>query len=240
MSSPTFAPPDSALADLEAMCLPLSSTQLEQCGQYLELLFKANEQFNLSAIRDPAEAWDRHIVDSLSLACTGEVPHSLIDIGTGAGLPGLPLAIFWPETEVTLVDATGKKCMFLGEVVDQLGLSNVEVVQARAEKLGGMADFREQFQVVTARAVAELRVLVELAMPLLMPGGYFLAPKGKKVQVEIEQALNAIETLGGIEVGLHTPPGRPDWEGAIVRIDKEGDTPLMYPRDYGSIKKKPL
>lgn len=240
MNSVSFDPPPEALADLEAMGIALSDEQFQQCSAYLARMFEANAQFNLSAIRDPKEAWDRHIVDSLSLACAGEVPYTLMDIGTGAGLPGLPLALLWPETQVTLVDATGKKCDFLQEVVDELDLNNVEVIQGRAEKLADYEEFREQSQVVTARAVAELRILVELALPLVMAGGYFLAPKGKKVQEEVADAVQAIEELGGGEISLHKPPGRDHWEGLIVRVDKESDTPKDYPRDYSAIKRKPL
>src|SRR3954454_24022869 len=172
---------------------PLSPVQLDQFDIYAAELRRWNERVNLTAIADESGIITRHFLDSLRCANSwGDPPGSLVDIGAGAGFPGLPLKILRPELQLTLVESIAKKAAFLRHIVDTLGLTDVEIVIARAEAAGRDPAQRERYDVAVARAVAELRVLAEYCLPLCRIGGRFLAPKGARIEQEVQAALAAI------------------------------------------------
>jgi 16S rRNA (guanine527-N7)-methyltransferase len=221
--------------------IPLSAAQLDQFATYAAELRRWNERVNLTAITDPAEIATRHFLDSLRVALSwGVSPHSLVDIGAGAGLPGLPLKILRPELKLTLVESIAKKAAFLDHIAGLLGLEEVQVVVARAEVAGRDPAQRERYDVATARAVAELRVLAEYCLPLCRVGGRFLAPKGTHPDDEVAAAHGAIELLGGrlLAVELAELPGVEP--RALVVVEKVAPTPAQYPRAPGVPAKRPL
>lgn len=226
---------------IAAWGLRLDAGQLALLRRYADELERWNQHTNLTAVRDRAEIYRRHFLDSLSLApLWGEPPATLVDLGTGGGFPGLPLKILRPAIELTLVDSVGKKTEFLSHVVGELGLSGVRVRTARAEELGREKAERERHDLVTARAVAELRVLVEYGLPLLRVGGRMLAPKGAGAFEEAAAAANAIALLGGELVGVE-PVSLPGLEArAVVVIDKVAPSDQRFPRQVGTPARKPL
>jgi 16S rRNA (guanine527-N7)-methyltransferase len=221
--------------------LPLDPGQLEQFERYAAELRAWNAHTNLTAITAPQEVYLRHFLDSLVLSRTlGKAPGSLVDLGTGAGFPGLPLKILWPELQLTLVDSVGKKTAFLSHVAAQLGLVNVRVITGRAEELGRDRRERERHDVVTARALAALSVVAEYGLPLLRLGGLLLAPRGAAAQAEAEAAEDAIRTLGG-RLAAVEPVLLPGVEGrALVVIEKSAPTDGRFPRAVGVPSRKPL
>ncbi|HJZ50199.1 MAG TPA: 16S rRNA (guanine(527)-N(7))-methyltransferase RsmG [Roseiflexaceae bacterium] len=221
--------------------LPLSPTQLDQFTVYAAELRRWNERINLTAVADEPGIVTRHFLDSLRCAQSwGVAPESLIDIGAGAGFPGLPLKILRPELQLTLVESIAKKAAFLRHIAETLGLTNVEIVVARAEVAGRNPAHREHYAVATARAVAELRILAEYCLPLCRIGGRFLAPKGAQIEHEVQAALPAIELLGG-QLAAIEPVELPDLEPrTLVIVDKISPTPPQYPRAPGVPAKRPL
>ncbi|MCC7408748.1 MAG: 16S rRNA (guanine(527)-N(7))-methyltransferase RsmG [Phycisphaeraceae bacterium] len=212
---------------------------------YLDLLLEANEKFNLTAVRDRDEAWRTHILDSLTLLAGLQdlTPGTrLADVGSGGGLPGVPLAIAaGPNLAVTLIEATGKKANFLRECATKLDLPNVTVVAERAEIVGHDPVHRQQYDLVTARALGPLRVLLEYTLPLLKVGGQLLAMKGPSVEEELDQSQRALEVLGAGEVSVFEP--YPEGSGVrkvIVRVTKTRPTIKSYPRNPGTPKQTPL
>ncbi len=219
----------------------LSGQQFDQFDRYAFELLRWNERTNLTAITDPREVTVRHFLDSLALArvWSDTPPESLADIGTGAGFPGLPLKLLWPELKLLLVESVGKKTAFLQHVVDVLGLSDVEICTARAEEIGQAPKYREQYAAVTGRAVAALNVLAEYCLPVCRIGGVFVAPKSTAGREEIASAQHALEVLGGrfvqtLDVAL------PEIEHTLIVIEKIRPTPLIYPRRAGKATKRPL
>jgi 16S rRNA (guanine527-N7)-methyltransferase len=203
--------------------------------RYLELLLEQNRAFNLTAITDPDEAWSKHIEDSLTLLPELEaVRGSIVDIGSGGGLPAIPLAIARPDLKFTLVESTAKKARFLAECAKTLQLSNVRVESERAEVLG-QGPLRATFDAATSRACARLPVLLELCLPLLKVGGRKLAIKGEQAAVELAEATRALQLLHGKVVST-----RRTETGTVVRIDKAALTPARYPRRPGEPKRAPL
>ena len=206
-------------------------------------LVEWNQKFNLTAIRDVKGIRTKHFLDSFScvLAWKAVPPTNLIDIGTGAGFPGIPLKIIYPNTKVTLVESVGKKAMFCQHIVSLLGLEGVEVVNARAEDLGQMREHREGYEWGLARAVANMRVLAEYLLPLVQVGGTMLAQKGESAPAETHAAEKAIKLLGGEMRQLIpvTLPGVVE-ERHLVLVDKVATTPPGYPRKPGIPAKKPL
>ena len=221
----------------------LNEQQQGQFARYLALLMAWNERLNLTAIRDPAGIERRHFLDSLTCATvTGPLDRQkVIDIGSGAGFPGLPLKILYPAMQLTLVDSVAKKCHFLEAVVDELGLEEVVVCSGRAEELGQMAIYREQYDWALARGVAELRILAEYLLPLCRPGGHALAQKGPNLAEEIAASEQAIKQLGGGRPTIYPVqlPGR-EQPHSLLRIEKIINTPTIYPRRPGIPAKRPL
>jgi 16S rRNA (guanine527-N7)-methyltransferase len=221
----------------------LTGRQVIALTTYERELIEWNQKFNLTAIRDEKGIRTKHFLDSFScvLAWKANPPANLIDVGTGAGFPGIPLKIIYPHTKVTLVESVGKKAMFCQHIVRLLGLDGVDVINARAEDLGQMRDHREAYDWGVARAVANMRVLAEYLLPLVHVGGRMLAQKGESGPAEVHSAENAIKLLGG-EVRQLIPvtlPGVVE-ERHLVLVDKVATTPPGYPRKPGVPTKKPL
>lgn len=223
--------------------LELNTAQLEQFTLYEALLLEWNERISLTAIRDRREIRIRHFLDSLTcVQATGPLNgRALIDVGTGAGFPGLPLKILYPSLALTLVDSVEKKARFLELVVGELGLTDVVVIADRAETLGRLPAYREQFDWATARAVAELRVLVELLLPLCRVGGHMLAQKGESAHAEADTARQATTATGGGKPDIVTVQ-LPEVDQAhyLVTIPKIAPTNQRYPRRPGMPAKRPL
>ena len=232
---------------VKAFGVQLTAKQLEQFKQYETILLAWNQHTNLTAIREPAEIRQRHFLDAFScvdpfLQLTPDLEkRRLIDIGTGAGFPGLPLKIAYPELHLTLVDSVRKKTDFLNVVVRELALPKIEIHHARAEDLGRTPEFREQFDWAIARSVAPLTILVELLLPLVRLGGYVLAQKGSGAEDELTEAAQAIKLLGGEphQVFDYHLPHRP-YRHTNVIIAKKQPTPGKYPRRPGIPAKRPL
>jgi 16S rRNA (guanine527-N7)-methyltransferase len=226
-----------------ALGLHLSDQQVEQFASYQMLLVEWNQRMNLTAIREPAAIQRRHFLDALTCATvTGDLDGcSLVDVGTGAGFPGLPLKILYPQLRLTLVESIVKKTRFLQAVVRELGLSDVHIVAERAEVLGQQTAYRGQYDWAVARAVAEMRVLAEYLLPLCRVGGYALAQKGENAPSETAAAASAIATLGGAPPELHAIQ-LPDVVEThyLVVIKKTAETPAFYPRRPGIPAKRPL
>jgi 16S rRNA (guanine527-N7)-methyltransferase len=223
--------------------LTLTSRQVTALSAFEHELILWNEKLNLTAIRDEAGIRTKHFLDSFScvLAWKDSPPRSLIDVGTGAGFPGIPLKIIYPSMQLTLVESIGKKADFCRHVAETLKLDNVEVVTARAEDVGQLADYRECYEWAVARAVALLPALAEYLLPLVKLGGTMLAQKGQSGPAEAHNAEKAFKILGGQTRQLIpiTLPGVVD-ERYLIVVDKVAATPIGYPRKPGIPAKKPL
>ena len=224
-----------------AMGIEMTPAQAAMFAEYHRMLEAANAQMNLTRVTGD-EAIDRNYLDSIT-PLAGALPagiRTLADIGSGAGFPGIPLAIMLPQVEITLIDALDKRVKFLNDVISSLGL-NAKAVHARAEEAGRRPELRERFDVVTSRAVAAMNVLCELALPLTRLGGTMLAYKGPTWREELEEARDALEKLGGSFTGAQEAhiPGR-DWAHWLVRIEKTAPCPEQYPRRPGMPEKRPL
>ena len=210
---------------------------------YEKELLEWNQKFNLTAIRDSESIRTKHFLDSFScvLAWNANPPASLIDVGTGAGFPGLALKILYPNLKLTVVDSVGKKAMFCQHIVGTLGLSEVSVIQARAEDLGHNKNHREAYDWAVARAVANLNVLSEYLLPLVKVNGTMLAQKGETARAEAKSAKKAMKLLGG-ELRELIPVNLPDVEDDryLVLVDKVAATPEKYPRKAGMPAKQAL
>ncbi len=221
----------------------LTNRQMQQFDLYAQELLKWNARYNLTAIRDLEGIRIKHFLDSLSCVAVlkEKPPTRLIDIGTGAGFPGIPLKIYFPSLRLTLVDSIAKKTQFCEHIVRTLGLENVETLQCRAEEVGNLPAHREQYDWAVARAVANLPSLVEYLLPLVRVGGTVLAQKGESGPAEAHTADNAIRILGGHLRQLHhiTLPGVVD-ERYLIVIDKIATTPPKFPRRVGVPMKTPL
>ena len=228
---------------LEAKCaalgIALTGPMLDALDQYAEILVEYNQKVNLTASTDPEGIEDKHFADSHLLAKLPEAAGKLVDVGTGAGFPGVVAKIFKPELQLTLMEPTGKRVEFLKYVCAQLGLSGVEFAKERAEEAARKV-WREQFDVATARGVAALPMLSEYCLPLVKVGGVFLAMKGPGAAEELAESGAALKKLGGKGSGVaefHLPGG--DVRN-IIRIKKISQTPPVYPRNGGKIAKSPL
>jgi 16S rRNA (guanine527-N7)-methyltransferase len=222
--------------------LDLSTAQLDQFARYADLLIDWNLRFNLTSIVDPRDIVIKHFLDSLSsIRSIRPDPIKLIDVGAGAGLPGLPLKLVRPEISLALLEVTRKKCDFLQAVIDDLHLTDAQVINARAEEAGRMEDHREQYDIAIARAVAEMPTLIEYLLPFVRIGGLALAQKSKEAKKETQRAAAAIDTLGGRlrEVMPLVVPGLNEARYLVV-VEKIDRTPEKYPRRTGVPAKKPL
>lgn len=226
--------------------IPLTNEQEEQFARYATLLQEWNAKMNLTAITDEAGIVAKHFMDSLSvltvldgLATAG---YRVMDVGTGAGFPGIPIAIMRPEWHVTLLESTRKKVDFLVLVGNDLGLKNLATVWARAEEAGHLAKHRDQYDAVVARAVAELPVLAEYCLPFVRPTGHWVAQKSVKVDEEVAKAKNAFGQLGGklMAVKPVAVPGMSHETRTLVVVQKVKPTPPLFPRKAGLPSKKPL
>ncbi|WP_428389465.1 16S rRNA (guanine(527)-N(7))-methyltransferase RsmG [Mucisphaera sp.] len=217
----------------------------KRLGRYLGLLLATNQTMNLTAIREPEAAWSRLILDSLTVLPAFEsLPEEqarVLDVGTGGGLPGMPLAIARPDLSFTLVDSTQKKIGFLNEVADRLGLTRVKAVAGRAETLGHQSGYRQQFDLVVSRAVGPLPVLLEFTLPFVRVGGWCVAMKGPKAEQELADSGDALAALGGGEVQVvEAYPESFENDLVLVLIQKDRATPKTYPREPGLPKRSPL
>jgi 16S rRNA (guanine527-N7)-methyltransferase len=221
--------------------LPLDREQLDRFATYAAELRRWNERVNLTAITDEPAIATRHFLDSLRCALSwGADVRSAIDVGAGAGLPGLPLKILRPGLRLTLVESVEKKAAFLRHIVAMLELTDVTIVAERAEAVGQEAAHRERYDVAVARAVAALRVLAEYCLPLCRVGGRFLAPKGAQIEQELADAQLAIGTLGGRLMGVEDVELPGSDRRSLVVVEKIAPTPAQYPRRVGVPAKRPL
>ena len=227
----------------QAFDVTLTEKQIEQFGKYYELLVEWNKVMNLTGITEFDEVMQKHFVDSAVAAKYVEMEkvNSLIDVGTGAGFPGIPLKIIYPHLQVTLLDSLNKRIKFLEEVVDNLGLTGIETVHGRAEDAAKKAEYREQFDLSVSRAVANLASLTEYCLPFVKVGGKFVSYKSVSVDEEITQSKKAVYVLGG-EIGKVEKFNLPesDMERALVIVEKKRSTPKKYPRKAGMPTKEPL
>lgn len=215
--------------------------QLEQFFEYMELLIEWNEKMNLTAITDPEEIILKHFIDSITILKDIEDNSRVVDVGTGAGFPGIPLSIMKPTLKITLVDSLNKRLIFLQEVVNKLQLKNVEIIHARAEEFGQNKKYREGFDVATSRAVANLSTLSEYLVPLVKVGGKVVSMKAADAQEEINDARKAIEVLGGaIEKIDEFNLPQSDIGRTVITIRKQKQTPNKYPRKPGTPSKEPI
>ena len=235
---------DKLVQDAQALFnIHLTGRQVSTLTTYERELIEWNQKFNLTAIRDEAGIRTKHFLDSFScvLAWKANPPTNLVDIGSGAGFPGIPLKIIYPNMQVTLVESVGKKAMFCQHIVSLLGLEGVDVINARAEDLGQRREHRERYDWGVARAVANMRVLAEYLLPLVQVGGTMLAQKGESGPAEVHAAERAIKLLGGEmrQLVTVTLPGVVE-ERHLVLVDKVATTPPGYPRKPGVPTKNPL
>lgn len=224
--------------------LKLTPPQVDAFGLYYQQLLIWNERISLTSITDYEEVQVKHFLDSLSclqVMDTVATDARCIDIGAGAGFPGLPLKIVWPRLQLTLLESVGKKVRFLTHMVEAMGLEETDIVQGRAEELGRNPDYREAFDVALARAVAQMSVLVEYALPLVRVGGIFVAQKGDDIEGEMKSASAAIKLLGGRlqEIRPICLPGS-EIARHLVVVQKLGPTTDRYPRRPGIPAKRPL
>ncbi len=226
---------------LEEHDLTVTQLQLQQFDRYADLLVEWNEKMNLTAITEPSEICKKHFLDSVLLSTKVQLPQgaTIIDVGTGAGFPSMPLKILDPTLQVTMLDSLNKRINFLSTVAEELDLE-VTCVHARAEDGGKNVKLREQFDFATARAVAHLRELSEYCLPFVKVGGAFVALKGYEIETELEEAKNAITLLGGKVEEVLKYQLTDDQKRAVVVIKKISHTPTKYPRNSAKIKKQSL
>lgn len=235
--------PNDLIHAMEAMGFILEERQVQQFCRFEEMLLETNKVMNLTAITEPGEVAVKHIADSLSCYDEKYFPEgaSLLDLGTGAGFPGVPLAIFRPDLTVTFFDSLQKRLNFLRDVCLETGLGKVAFLHGRAEEMAHQEAYRERFDLVTSRAVARLSILCEWALPYVRKDGLFIALKGAQYEEELKEASNALRILGGTleEVRPVTLPGLSD-KRAVLYIRKSGTSPTRYPRKPKMAAKHPL
>lgn len=228
-------------AGLENLNIVLSERQIEQFLTYYEFLVETNKVMNLTAITDFDEVIQKHFLDSLSLYQIYDLSKesSVLDLGTGAGFPGIPLKIAFPEMKLVLADSLNKRIKFLQEVTEKLGLEKVEAVHARAEELARNKQYREQFDLCVSRAVANLSSLSEYCIPFVKVDGKFISYKSGEIEEEVNQAKKAISILGGKIIDVYKFDLY-EQKRSFVVIEKKKKTPGTYPRKAGTPTKQPL
>jgi len=226
--------------------IKLDESQIEIFSRYLDLLIEWNQKINLTSLKTPQEIIIKHFLDSLT--CTKVIDlysnidkNSIIDIGTGAGFPGIPIKIVYPSTELFLLEARKKKSIFLEKLIKELNLKQVQVLKGRAETFGRYTEHREKYDIAISRAVAPLNILSEYCLPLVRIRGLFIAQKGRSYKGEVEKGIKAIQFLGGelIKVEKIQIPFINQYRYLLV-INKKKNTPLEYPRKEGLPQKRPL
>lgn len=217
--------------------LTITDTMLKQLDTYADILKEWNQKMNLTAIDEKDEVFEKHFYDSI-LPLNADIQGMVADVGTGAGFPGVVWKIVRPDLSVALIEPTGKRCKFLAEVISQLHLDDITIYNERSEE--HVKQHREEYDVVTARAVANLRVLSELCVPLVKENGLFLTMKGSHGDEEVQEAKHAIDVLG-IKLNEREETTLTNGDPRqIFYFRKIKNTPAIYPRNYGQIKKKPL
>lgn len=219
----------------------INEEQANKFYKYMELLLEWNEKMNLTAITEPDEVILKHFIDSITVEKYINKEAKIIDVGTGAGFPGIPLSIIRNDLNITLMDSLNKRIKFLDEVIEKNNLINVDTVHSRAEELARNTDYREKFDVATSRAVASLNVLLEYMVPFIKVGGYCICMKGSNVDEELNNAKKALDVLNcKVEkVERFNLPGS-DYGRNIIIIKKIGETSKKYPRKPGTPAKEPL
>lgn len=230
---------------MKAAGFELSEKQIRQFMEYYELLIAWNEKMNLTAITEFEDVVIKHFVDSVMIGKKFSWKENqtlrIMDLGTGAGFPGIPIKIMYPEMEVLLMDSLNKRIRFLDEVITSLSLKKICTLHARAEELGRKAEYREQYDICVSRAVAQLSSLTEFCLPFVKKGGCFISYKGGNVEEELQNAKKAIAILGGKtgRIEKFVLPGS-DMERSLICIEKKKETPKKYPRQGGKPLKEPL
>lgn len=228
---------------LQQLHIALSEKQMEQFLQYYELLVEKNKVMNLTAITEFDEVVEKHFLDSVSLTKQMDLhqPLKVLDLGTGAGFPGIPLKIVFPELEITLMDSLNKRVLFLQDVISSLQLENIEAVHGRAEEAARNKKYRESFDLCVSRAVANISTLSEYCLPFVKIGGSFISYKSSTIEDELEDGKKGIAILGGKvkDVYKFTLPDS-ELQRSFVIIEKEKKTPKAYPRKAGTPSKEPL
>ena len=228
---------------LQQLHIALSEKQMEQFLQYYELLVEKNKVMNLTAITEFDEVVEKHFLDSVSLTQQLDLhqPLKVLDLGTGAGFPGIPLKIVFPELEITLMDSLNKRVLFLQDVISSLQLENIEAVHGRAEEAARNKKYRESFDLCVSRAVANISTLSEYCLPFVKIGGSFISYKSSTIEDELEDGKKGIAILGGKEKDVYkfTLPDS-ELQRSFVIIEKEKKTPKAYPRKAGTPSKEPL
>lgn len=221
--------------------IEIEKEHVEQFYNYMQLLLEWNEKINLTAITDAKEIIIKHFLDSLTISKYIPQGATLVDMGTGAGFPGIPLKIYRKDIKITLVDSLNKRIKFLDEVIEQLNLEKIEAVHARAEEFGRNLKYREGFDIATSRAVANLATLSEYLIPLVKVNGKCISMKGPDIEGELQNGKKAINILGGkiSKVDRFELP-KTDIKRTILIVDKVVNTPLKYPRKPGMPAKEPI
>lgn len=229
------------ISDAERLGIALTDEQLSRFDTLSDLLVEQNKTMNLTAITDPDGIAVKHFADSISVLAAAEIPSGakVLDVGTGAGFPGIPLLIMRPDIDLTMIDSTAKKLKYVENTVNELGLI-ATALHTRAEESGQSKEYREKFDFVFSRAVAALNVLCEYCLPFVKQNGLFIAMKGAKAQEEIDAAKSAIKTLGGKIIAEKTFFLADGGERTLVVIKKISQIPPKYPRPSAQIAKKPL
>lgn len=234
---------DKFIRQLKELELELNETQLQQFERYYELLVEWNKVMNLTAITEYEEVYEKHFLDSLAIVKVEDINkvESIIDIGTGAGFPGIPLKIAFPHLKVVLLDSLNKRINFLNTVIEELGLENVETLHGRAEDYAKKAEYREQADLCVSRAVANLSTLSEYCLPYVKVDGKFIPYKSGEITTETDEAKKAVGILGGNVkkiLKFHLPDS--DITRSFVVIEKKKATPKKYPRKAGLPSREPL
>ena len=226
---------------LEKLNITLSDDQIEQFLSYYEMLIEKNKVMNLTTITEYEEVIEKHFLDSISLCKVYDLSKSVkvLDMGTGAGFPGIPLKIAFPEIEITLADSLNKRIKFLDEVIEKLELKKVKTIHARAEELARNKGYRESYDLVVSRAVANLSTLGEYCIPFVKKGGLFISYKSGEIEEEVNGAKKAISILGGQMKDVFKFE-LSNQKRSFVIIEKEKETPKAYPRKAGTPAKTPL
>ena len=222
--------------------IDVSENSYKKLEKYAEMLLKYNEFMNLTAIIEPDEVKEKHFLDSITLLLSGKIEEgkTLIDIGAGAGFPSMPVKIVRDDLKITMLDALNKRIGFLNDVIKELDLKNIEAIHYRAEDAGKDSSLREKFDIATARAVADMAVLSEYALPFVKVGGYFVAMKGNAPKEEIDGAKKAIREMGGEIEEIKEVVLPSGINHCLVIVRKVIPTPSKYPRKAGTPSKKPI